>query len=346
MFTTRAFQRQYFRKNRLLISGFIVSGLVRNISAFLLSVSIGEFFSIYFHSEGSKGKLLQMLGISLSDLHAFFLFFSILILIRGVSGYFDNYLSARQGESFVRALREEIFREQLNWSPEIFGRTHFGKYLLRYTNDMKAVQSYLTRGILGGIRDWTFLLIGFLLLMLISPALSGLYISLAILSILVVMLSAVRQKKYILGSRTERNQLVAHVSRSFQRHGRIHERERQEKTVSKFERISAQLFHANIDNHRYESLMQSLFAIMQFLMIGIIFWAMAGSALFAINVSDALVFILIILLMNSTLKRVLKIPSYLQKGKLSLERIERIMNFKAVAAEEPDDAALIPDNDE
>jgi len=346
MFTTRVFQQHYFKSNRVPIFAFIFSGLVRNVSAFLLSVSIGEFFSIYFHSEGSKGKLLQILGINIDSLDSFFLFFGALIVVRGVSGYFDNYLSARQGEKFVRSLREEIFQEQLNWPPDIFGRSHFGKYLLRYTNDMKSVQQYLTRGILGGIRDLTFLLIGFTLLSMISITLSGLYISLTILSIIFVMAFTARQKNYILGSRMERNQLVAHVSKSFQRHARIHDRERQEKTIFKFSGISEKLFHANVQNHQYESIMQSVFSVLQFMMIGIVLWAMAGSAFFKVNAGDALVFILIILLVNSTLKRILKVPSYMQKGRLSLERIEKLMNVKLAAADEPDDLSLTPENDE
>lgn len=337
MFSSRSYQKKYFSENRPEIISFVIAGVIRNFSSFLLSVSIGEFFVIYFQESGAKGKLLKMLGIELHDLNSFFLFFSVLIFIRGLFGFIDSFISTRQGEKFVRNLREEIFREQILWPEEKFKKTHYGRYLLRYTSDMKSVQNYLTRGILGGIRDGSFLIIGFILLILINKNLAFLFISLSLISLFLVMWLSGFQKRLIVRSRAQRNKMVSYVSRSFQRHARILERNREESTIERFNRYSRTLFKRNLTNHRFEGLADSALSVIQFAMILIILWQISHNGTFSISAGDALVFLLIILLMNATMKRVLKIPAYINKGKISLEKIEDIMNFRYLLEEEEEE---------
>lgn len=274
------------------------------------------------------------MGIQLHTLQAFFLFFVSLILIRGIFAYWDNLLVSSQGEKFVRNLRETIFSEQINWPPELFKRQYFGKYLLRYTGDMKAIQNYLSRGVLAGIRDVGFLTIGFLLLFLINSDIALIYFLMASVSILAVYLLNKLQRKRILTSRTNRNKMVAHVSKSFQLQARNIERERTDKVINRFNRISDSLFMSNVKNSRFESIMLAVFSVLQFIMIGIVLYAVTFKNLFDINAADALIFVLIMLLMNAAMKRVLKVPSYIQKGRISFEKIDRLMSKKLHVVQE------------
>mgnify|MGYP003338496581 CR=1 FL=1 len=153
----------YFRRNASKLFLGLLMGIIKNASAFLLSVSIGEFFNLYFHSSGSKGKLVNMLGLKLHHLNDFFIFFVFLILLRSLMELFENYIITVQGEKFVKTLREKAFHTQMGWTEGQFKEKYFGKYLLRYSNDMKAIQNYLTKGLFGGLRDIIFLIMGFIL---------------------------------------------------------------------------------------------------------------------------------------------------------------------------------------
>jgi ABC-type multidrug transport system fused ATPase/permease subunit len=193
---------------------------------------------------------------------------------------------------------------------------------------MKGIQNYMSRGVLGGIRDIGFLLIGFLLLSVINFRVAILYFFMALVSVLAVYFFNKLQRKRLLSSRAERNKLVAHVSKSFQRHARNIERDRTGRVIDRFNRISETLFLNNVGNSRFESLMQAVFSVLQFIMIGFVLFALTFKNFFNINAADALVFVLIMLLMNAAMKRVLKVPSYIQKGRISFEKIDQLMNKK------------------
>ncbi|MFZ4058917.1 MAG: ABC transporter transmembrane domain-containing protein, partial [Ferruginibacter sp.] len=215
------FKQDFFKNRKVVLGLFILVGLIQSIATFLLPVSIGEFFSIRFHSSGSKGKLLNLLGIHFSSLTFFFLFFSLLLIVKAVFEYWEKYISYQQGELYVKNIREKIFRTQMNWHNERFKEKHFGKYLLRYSNDMKSMQNYLTKGIMGLAKDTCFLGLGFILLGIIN-----LNLSLYLLLITSVIMSSIFlfskiQKQLITDSRTKRSNLLALVARSFQRHSSI-----------------------------------------------------------------------------------------------------------------------------
>ena len=62
----------HVRKYRLAFWGVIFIGLLNGLVSFLLPVSIGEFFTIFFKTGSSKGKMLDWLGIELSTVNQFF----------------------------------------------------------------------------------------------------------------------------------------------------------------------------------------------------------------------------------------------------------------------------------
>jgi ABC-type multidrug transport system fused ATPase/permease subunit len=314
--------QDFVKKRKAIFFLFLLTGLVQSIAAFLLPVSIGEFFAIHFHSSGSKGKLLGLLGIHFKSLTFFFLFFLLLLVVKAVFEYGEKYIAYQQGELYVKNIREEIFAVQMNWHNENFRQKHFGKYLLRYSNDMKAIQNYLTKGIMGFAKDTCFLLLGFLLLAAINLSLSlYLFFVTAVIMGAVFLLSKT-QKKLITGSRTKRSSLLALVTKSFQRHSSIKTNSAEEVSIERFNKISGELYDNNMLNNRFESMLFSFLPMLQFLMIGSLLMIMTSAG---IQKEDALVFVLITLMMMSPMKRILKVPAIINKGKISLNKINEIL---------------------
>jgi ABC-type multidrug transport system fused ATPase/permease subunit len=315
------------KPNRYALLTYLTVGLLRSVVTFLLSVSIGEFYQLCFQAGGARARLLEKAGVHLESIESFFVFFGILILIKMAGDFAENYLMNKAAENFVQNLRESVFQTQLSWSSEQFGRRHFGKYLLRYSNDMKAVQNYISRGIYGGWRDALFLFVGIAILYLLNVELATIYLLLMIVSVVLIIYISRKQIPIIENSRNKRNQLLAFVTKSFQRHTRIKTSQIESKVIGRYEKYSQQLKQMNLRNHRFDSTLLALFTFLQYgIIVFLLYRIYHIHQLFPgkQDIGTALVFLLIVLQINPTLKRIMKVPSILNKGKVSLRKIQRI----------------------
>ena len=203
------FVSEHIRKYQFSFGAILIAGFINSCVSFLLPVSIGEFFTIHFHTGSSKGKLLSWMGIHLHTMQSFFFLFITLLLLKAVLNFAESFGSYKQGELFVKNIREKLFATQMNWTPELLSKNLYGKYLLRYSNDMKAVQHYFTKGIMEGIKNLLFLLTGLFMLSRINLTLTVILFSI-ILAILTISYFISRlQRPSISASRSHRSTGVA-----------------------------------------------------------------------------------------------------------------------------------------
>jgi len=314
----------YIRNNRVALTLIILIGVLQSCVTFLLPVSIGEFFSLQYQAGSSKGRLLQLLGIHFTSLNFFFFFFFSLLLIKGLTALAEQWLSFREGEMFIKMVREKLFYEQINQDAAVFRRKAYGNYLLRYSNDLKAVKNYLLPGFLGAFKNSIFLLVGFILLGMIHFQLALYLVVLFAVFFAGIFMLANYQKRFIQKSRDKRSNLLAFVTKSFSRFARIKENKNEQNTITRFNEKSGQLYEANLKNYRIENLLQSIIPFLQFVMLGgLLFFSTVISP--SIPHGDALVFVLVTLMLFSSMRKILKVPGVLNKGMISLNKIEEIL---------------------
>ncbi|MBA3725349.1 MAG: ABC transporter ATP-binding protein [Armatimonadetes bacterium] len=316
------FAREHLKRNPAAFVGIVVFGFVNSCASFLLPVSIGEFFALHFHSQSSKAALLQTLGIHVESLQAFFLLFGAVLIAKAIAGYIENVATFSQGELFVKHLREKVFGSQINAEPNSKGS--YGKYLLRYSNDMKAVQNYFSKGILGAIKNGLFLLTGTAMIAAINPMLTLILLSLLLLATGAIYCLSAYQRPFISTSRSNRSSLLAFVARSFSRFDKLKQRQLEQGAVDEFNRRSVDLYDANMRSNKIESLVQVTSAFLIFVMIGIVLWQMTMPYVH-IRSSDGVMIMLMILMMQGALRGLLRVPAFLNKGRISLEKIENIL---------------------
>lgn len=310
-------------KNRFALLLVIVTGFFNNVVTFLLPISIGEFFTLFFNTGSAKGKLLDWMGINLSSVNQFFIFFSGLLILKGVLTLSEKFGTFRQGELFAKEIREKVFSSQMNWSAEAFPDRSYGKYLLRYSNDLKSVQNYLTMGYLEAIKSTLFLLCGIFVIFKINNEL-GLIIITALCSIMALIYVFGRwQTKFIVISRSSRSSLLAFVSRQFARFKRIKERNREEEMISQFGAKSKTLYEENMKYNLSESILLTIVPVLIFMVIGLLLWRMLYMVQ-TISAGEGLMLVLILMMMEGGIQRLLKVPTYLNKGKISLQKINKL----------------------
>lgn len=313
----------YLWSNRAVLCVIVLTGILHSISGFLLTISVGDFFSGYYQAGGSKGRLMGLIGIHLPTTAFFFAFFFGLLFVKAILGFAEARLTFRQGELFVKEIREKLFVSQMSQPEEVFSKKGYGNYLLRYSSDMKPVSNYLSLGILGAVKNIFFLLTGIFLLACIHWLMALCLISLFALGAFGFMKLANRQRKFILASRSGKSGLLAFVTKSFSRFSKIKQEEGFTHTISRFKLKSDSLSRANLVNYQYESLVQSLIPAMQYAILGLLLFF---STLLtpAISYSDALIFVLVTMQLFPAMRKLLKVPSVINKGRLSLEKMEMI----------------------
>ena len=315
---------EYINNNKAALIVIIVVGVLQSCITFLLPVSIGEFFSIQFHAGSGKGRLLELLGIHFSSLTAFFIFFSVLLVLKAIVFQTEQWLSLKEGEKFVKMTRERLFAGQMKQEAIIFQRKGYGNYLLRYSNDLKAVKNYLLAGILALFKNSIFLLIGFMLLALIHFQLAAYLVILFLVLLSGIFFLAHYQKKFIQESRDKRSNLLTFVTKSFGRYTRIKENNNELDTINRFNEKSDQLYEANLKNNQLESFQQSLIPFLQYAMLGgLLFLSTVVSQ--SLTHENALVFVLVTLMLFSSMRKILKVPGTLNKGNISLVKIEELI---------------------
>jgi ABC-type multidrug transport system fused ATPase/permease subunit len=314
----------YIKKRKaplLLVMGI---GFVNSMLSFLLTVSTGEFFTLQFHSNGSKSRLLSELGIHLHSMNSFFLFYFLLLLLKLPAEFLEGYFTAKEGERFAATLRNRLFACQVQQHPSVFGSKQYQYYLLRYSNDMKSVQGLLTKGILGNAKDAAFVLMGYWVLLQVHAIAAAGIIVLTAVSFTVISSLLKKQTPLVGKSREQRSGLLAFTARMFARQARLYKDNRQDKTISRFHEKSASLYQASLAQLRYESMVFSLIPLMQFASLAVLMLLVKGQSI-AITSGDALVLVLVVLLLRSPLRRILKSPGIINKGNISLKKIASLM---------------------
>ena len=114
------------------------------------------------------------------------------------------------------------------------------------------------------------------------------------------------------------------VTKSFGRYLRIKEGKNEQDTINRFNEKSDQLYEANLKNNQLESIQQSLIPFLQYAMLGgLLFLSTFVSQ--SLTHDNALVFVLVTLMLFSSMRKILKVPGALNKGNISLVKIEELI---------------------
>ena len=141
---------------------------------------------------------------------------------------------------------------------------------------------------------------------------------------MIIYLIAKYQRSFIRMARSHRSSLLAFVAKTFSNFEKLKLRQDEEKAIENFNDRSANLYQANMASNRLESLLQNIAPFMIFLMIGILLWQMTFS-FSHISSGDGLMMILMILMMQGAVKKILKVPGYINKGNISLQKISKLL---------------------
>jgi ABC-type multidrug transport system fused ATPase/permease subunit len=315
--------KQFAVRHRLLLALAFMAGLVAGFSALLIPLSIGKYYALALDTGSPRGKIFDMLPFEIQSLTAFFIFFSLVILMYGSATFVARQYADEAAEIFVKELREKLFARQIRQPLEKF-RKPVGRYLLRYSGDMGAIKRLLSRGCIGLVHDLILLLLGIALLMYLNLSLSMLILGLTVVFTLIfwffnrMLLPGVNRLRSI------RSSNLAFVSSRLQALMTIKLTGRESQEGRKFSRRSEKLFQQARHMLWRENLQRAMIPFLMYcLLLAVLYF---GSVLLRqqnpeLDGASLLVFIMFLITIIPAFRRILYAKRHWRDGWLSLGKV-------------------------
>lgn len=325
----RTIRRDWFGKYPK-VGVYLTLGWLGSICTFFLSLMVGWFFDLHFQSELSKTVLLEKSGLKIAHLETFFWVMGGVIVLKFSLQYIERKGINQSVDRFTHFLLAKMYRRQLRWNPALFESRPFSKYLLRYSGDLQPVRNLLIQGIHRGIRDLLFLLTGLVVLFWLNPAWTILLLILAALAVPFFGWLDQKQMQLVPQRRTRKNELLHFVTETFSKQKSLHESQKVEKSIRTFKRKNDDVLESNLTYQHLESLRHASVNVLAPIMVGFLLfssWVYSQPA----GPGDLLAYLLVLGAMVSAIRNVVKAPEIIEKGMLSLRKIERLMKKPADA---------------
>ena len=323
-FLIQSFIRQHFF--RLLI--IIVLGVINSLSGIVLLLSVGKYLEIVFTSGGAKSRALSWLGIHLTnDLPSFFTFFFFVTAVKFVCSWAEKYYTSVTSALLLAQARKQYF-QYLLYETE---KKAVPKQLVWFSGELKTLQRYFEKGLIGFVKDIFFFSVCLYLLMRFSllPALLLLLITLLLFTI--SKYGHKPLKKIIVQQRKKAAGLLSFISVRLHSLDSIQQNRRANKVYFQFIRRQQNVLCAQYKIRFYKTLISALVPFLLFCTLGLFMWLVAKADLATIPPADAVGFILLLLNLFAPIRRMLKVESVLLPGRVCLDRLEfayrKLMNI-------------------
>ena len=302
---------------------YLALGWLGSISTFFLSLMVGWFFDLHFQSELSKTLLLEKSGLKIAQLDTFFWVMGAVIGLKFILQFYERKGINQDVDRFIHYLLAKMYRRQLRLNPALFESRPFSKYLLRYSGDLQPVRNLLVQGIHRGLRDVLFLVTGLALLFWLNPAWTFLLLTLGALALPLFRWLDQRQMEMIPQRRTRKNELLHFVTETFGKQKSLHESQKVEKSVRSFNRKNDEVLESNLSYQRLESLRHAAVNVLGPVMVAFLLltsWVYSQPT----GPGDLLAYLLVLGALVPAIRNVVKAPEIIEKGMLSLKKIDRL----------------------
>ena len=320
-------------QNKLLVVVAFLSGLCYNVFTLLVPISLGRFYEFNFGFSSHRLKLLSdMPLINTKDFTTFLLFFIGLIFFRFVFEYINKYYVAIIGEKFAKTLREDLFKHQLQISNSVYDEKGIGKYLLRYSGDLKSIQNYVTRGLFRFSQD--LILIVFLLITIAYINIKLGAIAAISIGFSIFILFFINNILYTISvsRRNQRSGMLTFVNTRLRAILSIKAFNKYTPEEKRYIKRSKKLYVVGKKYQKVVGLIQSIIPFLTYLMIGLLMWYvyyLKTNHNASFNAPSLLILILLIISFLPILRRTLRVSIIWKLGNISFDKLLHIFSLES-----------------
>ncbi|RMD73909.1 MAG: ABC transporter ATP-binding protein [Bacteroidetes bacterium] len=314
-------------------------GLVASLFTILIPVSIGKYFDLLFGYHSHRAQVLDfILPASLwQSMRAFQVFFLIAVGLRFATSYGFRLGTALLGERFSKHLRELLFEHQLRIPLSIYQQSGTGKYLLRYSGDMKSAQDLFTKGMLRLGSDLIVLTLALGFMWWYNVQIFLIVAGGMLFSALLIRLLNKWLRRASVVRRDRRSGMLAFVSQRLQAIATIVAFNRFTPERARFQRRSEKLFAAGKEFQTVYQLIYTIVPGLLYLILALCLMMvhqleMASTA----QQGNLLAFVLVFLTILPVFRRLLRAGLVWEMGLISIDKLMRILQLARDDSHLPD----------
>ncbi|MEW7292148.1 ABC transporter transmembrane domain-containing protein [Aquimarina sp. 2304DJ70-9] len=302
-----------------------LTGLFYNVLTILIPISIGKFYELSFGFSSHRLAAFKFIPfMDAPDFNSFLVFFFSLVTLRLLFEYLNRFGIGLVGERFSKTLREQLFANQLQIAIGIYDNKGIGKYLLRYSGDLKSIQNYMKNGLIRFSQDVVLLCIVVIAIGYFDTYL-GIIIGGCIL-VSSVILWGINKALYkiSLERRNKRSGMLSFVNTRLRGIMALKAFNKYQPEEKRYQKRSDDLYDIGKRYSKIVALLQAIIPAITYSMLGIIMFYVFSSAQ-SINTSlqgsSLLVLILLIISILPVLRRSLRVSIVWKLGDISFSKL-------------------------
>lgn len=331
MVTKKTILFDFFKRNKLATTITVVVSLLSNIFSIIIPVSIGKFYNLVFGLNAHRSKMLDFLPAIFWDTVPHFLFFFlVLIVLKALFDFFQRYQVAGLGERLLLDIRRRLFKAQLDIPMQVYDEKGIGKYLLRHSGDLKSVQNYVSKGIIGFVVDMLLLaLVLFTLTLLNKDLLIILVVSLPVIGGFILFLNrtlygrSLRQRNYKSG-------LLSFVNATLRGILSIKTFNRIRPEMNRYEKRSQRVYQVSMQYHAIRSTIMAvapgLFYLILFAILYYVYYRQQAG-LPSLDAGALLTAILLLITAMPVFRRLLRVSTFWELGNISFAKLINVLRL-------------------
>lgn len=337
MKTSPQIWKAFFRKHQKRVGIAFATGLLARVVAIAIPLVIGRHLALRYDYASIRSRVFENIPESwFLESEGFLWMMLVLAAVWFTFGYLERFHTKMLGELLAKELREDLFQAQLETAPAAFAQRSTGKYLLRYSGDLKQIQNLFNLGIMAFLRDLLILVPALILFAFLLPELA-LPIVLAFVLVLLPLVFLNRFLYHASAKRRDRRSgLLSFVSERLYRHGTIQVLNREKPELGKFLKRSDQLTEAGRSYFRIESFIRTLIPSLIYSLPGMVFlWLeWGGGGVSNLNPEALSLGALLILAMVPIIRRLAGVSIHWELGTLSMRKYLAVLNLPRAEAED------------
>ncbi len=325
--------RQFTGRHYLTIIIAILTGIISSLLTILIPVSFGKYYELVFDLRAVRAQFLNKLPFfDVQSPKAYLWLLLILIGLKGLFHFLERFSIARLGEQFVYDIRDTLYVRQLALHINIYDERGIGRYLLRYSGDLKSIRNYFTKGILRFSTDAVLLIFALLTLFLMDKGVGIIVLSTWLTVVGLVFLLNIPLRKASLNKRNKTSGLLGFINTKLKGIQTIKVFNRQVPETTRFRKRTQKILQYGIE---YERIYNVIFVIVPtalYLMIGAVLWYVlwqkqqgAGQ----VNEGTLLSIVLLLITILPVFRRILRTPVSWELGNISFEKLLKVLNVPA-----------------
>ena len=328
MWRKRAILGQFFEEHRSLALLTFGVSILAGLATIAVPVAIGKYYDFLFGLHSRRAGLLDFLPFDLNDMEVFLTFFFGVVILRTAFVFSEKFCIGLLGEQFLFSLRNQLFEKQLKIPVSDYEDHGMGRYLLRFSGDLKSIQNFMTRGIIRFVGDSLLLILAVTVLVLLDAELGLLMVVGLVVPMGIVFLLNKKLSKITRQQRNRKSSLLAFASTRLRAIHTIRVFNKDFPEQIKFQKKAGRVLEAGIRYQRITSLIQSSIPGLLYLQLAALFtfiyYTRQGEA--SLGGGDLLVFVILLLTLMPIFRRMLRVNIVWEMGNISFEKLLNVFN--------------------